>query len=125
MNIILCTQSNGEKYMADLKKIGDILVLIGALIGILEGILTMIGASVISVLGDFLGALGPIVSGILGILFALIVLVNSGFIKISALDFGKTNKFLIVLIMGVLMVVFASTIGGILAIVGAILWIVK
>ncbi|MHA1638527.1 MAG: hypothetical protein ACTSUO_02065 [Candidatus Thorarchaeota archaeon] len=111
--------------MADLKKIGDILVLIGALIGLLEGILTILGASVVNVLGDLLGALGGLVMGIIAILFALIALVNSGFLKIKALDFGKTNKFLIVLIVGVLMIVFASTIGGLLVVIGAILWIVK
>ncbi len=109
--------------MADLSKIGDILVLIGGIIGILEGILTIMGGSVFNVLGDLLGALGGLVLGILGIVFSLIALVNSGFLKIPALDFGKTNKFLIVLIMGVLMVVFASTLGGILVIVGAILWL--
>ena len=109
--------------MADLKKIGDILVLIGALVGLLEGILNISSASVVNVLGDLLGALGGLVMGIIAILFALIALVNSGFLKIKALDFGKTNKFLIVLIIGVLMIVFASTIGGLLVVIGAILWL--
>ncbi len=109
--------------MADLKKIGDILVLIGALIGILEGILSIIGPPLVNLLGDLLGALGGLVMGIIAILFSLIALVNSGFLKIKALDFGKTNKFLVVLIIGVLMIVFASTLGGILVIVGAILWL--
>jgi len=71
-------------------------------------------------LGGFLDAL---VIGILAILFSLIALVNSGFLKISALDFGKTNKFLVVLIVGILMVLFASDFGGILVIIGAILWL--
>ena len=108
--------------MANLKQIGDLLVLIGALIGLIQGILIIIGMgfTFFNPLGGFLDAL---VVGILAILFSLIALVNSGFLKISALDFGKTNKFIVVLIIGILMVLFASDIGGILVIIGAILWL--
>jgi len=73
-----------------------------------------------------LGVLGnamAVVIGILGILFSVIALVNSGFLKISALDFGKKNKFLVVLIIGILMILFASDFGGILVLIGAILWV--
>ena len=111
--------------MADLKKIGDLLVLLGALIGLIQGILLLVPGlgftfGYVNILGGFLDA---IVIGILAILFSLIALVNSGFLKISALDFGKTNKFLVVLIIGILMVVFASDFGGILVIIGTILWL--
>ncbi len=110
--------------MADLKKIGDLLVLLGAIVGIIQGILWLIPGgptfSFVTVLGDVLGGL---VVGILAILFSLIALVNSGFLKIKALDFGKTNKFIVVLIIGILMVLFASDLGGVLVIIGAILWL--
>lgn len=108
--------------MADTKQIGDLLVLIGALIGLLQGILLILnmGFTFFNPLGGYLGGL---VAGILAIIFSLIALVNSGFLKISALDFGKTNKFIVVLIIGILMVLFASDIGGILVIIGAILWL--
>ena len=110
--------------MSDLKKIGDLLVLIGALVGLIQGILLAAGlgftVGYFNPLGGFLGGL---VVGILGILFSLIALVNSGFLKISALDFGKTNKFIVVLIVSILMVLFASDFGGILVIIGAILWL--
>ena len=111
--------------MADLKKIGDLLVLLGALIGLIQGILLLIPGlgftfGFVNILGGFLDA---IIIGILAILFSLIALVNSGFLKISALDFGKTNKFLVVLIVGILMVLFASDLGGLLVIIGAILWL--
>ena len=111
--------------MADLKKIGDILVLLGAIVGIIQGIWLMLGnvAFGTNILLEFLGAAMGVVIGILGILFSVIALVNSGFLKISALDFGKKNKFLVVLIVGVLMVLFASDFGGILVIIGAILWL--
>ena len=111
--------------MADLKKIGDILVLIGAIVGIVQGIWLILGNDAFgtNILLGVLGAAMGVVIGILGILFSVIALVNSGFIKISALNFGKKNKFLVVLIIGILMVLFASDFGGILVIIGAILWV--
>jgi len=109
--------------LADLKKIGDLLVLLGAIIGLIQGILLIIPLGFtfgfISVLGGFLDGF---IMGILAILFSLIALVNSGFIKISALDFGKQNKFIVVLIIAILMILFASDLGGILVLIGAILW---
>ena len=111
--------------MADLKKIGDLLVLLGALIGLIQGILWIIpGFDPIglNLLGTYFVGMELIV-GILAILFSLIALVNSGFIKIAALDFGKQNKFLVVLIIAILMIVFASDFGGILVLIGAILWV--
>ncbi|MFW9974498.1 MAG: hypothetical protein ACFFDQ_04500 [Candidatus Thorarchaeota archaeon] len=111
--------------MADLKKIGDLLVLLGALIGLIQGILLLIpgGGFTLGYINPLGGFLDAIVIGILAILFSLIALVNSGFLKIKALDFGKQNKFLVVLIIGILMVLFASDFGGILVIIGAILWL--
>lgn len=111
--------------LADLKKIGDLLVLLGAIIGLIQGILLLLPDlgftfGFVNLLGGYLDAF---ILGILAIVFSLIALVNSGFLKISALDFGKTNKFIVVLIIGVLMVLFASDLGGILVILGAILWL--
>ena len=107
--------------MADLKKIGSLLVLLGGIIGLVEGILMILGMplGILPGLGDF--GLGGLIVGILGILFSLIALVNSGFIKIPALEFA--NKWLIILIMGILMYLFASGFGGILVIIGAILFV--
>ena len=105
--------------MADLKKIGSLLVLLGGIVGLIEGILVIIGQGLAILPGlDFgLGWIG----GILGILFSLIALVNSGFIKIPALEFK--NKWLVILVMGILMYLFASGFGGILVIIGAILFL--
>jgi len=111
--------------MADLKKIGDLLVLIGALVGLIQGILWLIPGGTpfgLNLLGAYFVGLEMVV-GILAILFSLIALVNSGFIKISALDFGKKNKFIVVLLIGILMIMFASDFGGILVLLGAILWV--
>jgi hypothetical protein len=110
--------------MSDLHKIGDILILIGGIIGLIEGILAILGwAPFLPTLGwGAYGVTGMIV-GILGIIFSLIALVNSGTIKIKALEFS--NKWLIVLIMGILMYLFASGIGGILVIIGSLLLLIK
>ncbi len=103
----------------DLKKIGDLLILIGGLVGLIEGILTLLGLSYLAFLPTIVWGWSGLVIGGLGILFSLIALVNSGVIKISALEFS--SKWLVVLIMGVLMYVFSSTLGGVLVIIGAIL----
>ncbi|MFX1484996.1 MAG: hypothetical protein ACFFCP_17600 [Promethearchaeota archaeon] len=104
---------------SDLKKIGDLLILLGGIIGLIQGILLVAGMpfTILPGLGDF--GLGPLIWGILAILFSLIALVNSGFLKISALEFS--NKWLVVLIMGILMYLFRSGLGGVLVIIGAIL----
>ncbi len=105
--------------MADLKKIGDLLILIGGIVGLIEGILIVLGLDFLAFLPGIAWGFGGLIIGILGILFSLIALVNSGTIKISALEFS--NKWLVVLIMGILMYLFSSRIGGALVIIGAIL----
>jgi len=108
--------------MSDLRQLGSLLVLIGGIIGLIQGILLIIGSpfSILPGLGDF--GLGSLIRGILLILFSLIALANSGAIHISALNFG--NTWVIVLVMGILMYVFGSGLGGILVIIGAILWLI-
>ena len=108
-----------KSEMADLKKIGDLLILLGGILGLIEGILTVLGLPFLAFLPTIAWGWGGLIIGILGILFSLIALVNSGVIKISALEFS--NKWLVVLIMGVLMYLFSSTLGGALVIIGAIL----
>lgn len=109
--------------MSDLTKIGDLLILIGGIVGLIEGILTVLGLSYLAFLPTVAWGLGGLITGILGIIFSLIALVNSGTIKINALEFS--NKWLIVLIMGILMYLFASGLGGILVIIGSLLLLVK
>jgi len=109
--------------MSDLHKIGDILILIGGIIGLIEGILTVLGLPYLAFLPYANFGLGGLITGILGIIFSLIALVNSGAIKIKALEFS--NKWLIVLIMGILMYLFASGLGGILVIIGSLLLLIK
>ncbi len=110
--------------MSDLKKIGDLLILIGGIIGLIEGILAILGwTPFLPTLGWAAYGLTGMIVGILGIIFSLIALVNSGTIKIKALEFK--NKWLIVLIMGILMYLFASGLGGVLVIIGSLLLLIK
>ncbi len=108
--------------MADLKKIGSLLILLGGLLGLLEGILTILDMGH-SILPGFPLGLDNLILGTLAILFALIALVNAGFVKIKALEFKE--KWLVVLIVGILLYVFGSSLGGILVIIGAILLVIK
>jgi hypothetical protein len=110
--------------LSDIKKIGDILILLGGIIGLIEGILTVLGMGLAFMpYYHVFGTGNYLIEGILGILFSLIALVNSGAIKIKALEFS--NKWLVILIMGILMYLFASGIGGILVIIGSILLLFK
>jgi hypothetical protein len=109
--------------MSDMKKIGDLLILLGGIIGLIEGILVILGLTYLSFLPYIGFGLGGLITGILGIIFSLIALVNSGAIKIKALEFS--NKWLVILIMGILMYLFASGIGGILVIIGSLLLLIK
>ncbi|MHA2067633.1 MAG: hypothetical protein ACXABY_24990 [Candidatus Thorarchaeota archaeon] len=109
--------------MADLKKIGELLVIIGGIIGLLFGIMQIldIGTFGFGLFG--LGILGSFIEGILLVLLSLIVLVTSGVLNIPALKFD--NNWLVLLIFGVLMLLFRGGIGALLVIVGAILYVVK
>ncbi len=109
--------------MADLKKIGDILILIGGIIGLIEGILQIMGWDPILPTWLTIFITDGMIMGILGIIFSLIALVNSGTIKIKALEFR--NKWIVVIIMGILMYHFASTVGGVLVIIGSLLLLAK
>jgi hypothetical protein len=111
--------------LSDIKKIGDILILLGGIVGLIEGILVILQMNYLAFLPYYhiFGTAGYLIEGVLGILFSLIALVNSGTIKIKALEFS--NKWLVVLIMGILMYLFASGIGGVLVIIGSLLLLVK
>ncbi len=106
--------------MANLKEISKWLVIIGGVVGLLQGILTIIGGSIslITVL-----TLNPLIMGIIAILISLVVLATSGVVNIPALKFD--NNWIILLILGILLFVFASDIAGILVIIGAILLVVE
>jgi hypothetical protein len=102
-------------------KIGQIFVLLGGIVGLLFGIMDVLNyANPLS--GYFptisFGLAGMII-GIILIILSLIVLSTSGAVHIKALTFDK--NWVVLLIFGILMYLFAGGIGAILVILGAIL----
>ena len=106
--------------MADLKEIAKWLVVIGGILGLLEGILTILG---FGIFGGGIFLLDGLIMGIIAIVLALIALATSGIVDIKALKFEF--NWIVLIILGILMYIFGSGLGGILIIIGAILMLVK
>ncbi len=112
----------GEKTMAksSMTKLGELLVLIGGIVGIIYGIAAVLSFPLFDPIGWELGGiLGGIISGIILIVVSLVTLATSGVINIPALKLGKS--WIVLLILGILIYIFGSGLGGILVIIGAIL----
>ncbi|UCH03841.1 MAG: hypothetical protein JSW05_09635 [Candidatus Thorarchaeota archaeon] len=110
--------------MADLKKIGQLLVLLGGIVGLLFGILIAMNMGFVLLPGvGLVGFIGSLVTGVILILLSLIVLATSGAVNIPALKFD--NNWIVLLILGILMYIFGGDLGAILVIIGAILYVVK
>jgi hypothetical protein len=110
--------------MADLKKIGQLLVLLGGIVGLLFGILIAMNMGFVLLPGvGLVGFIGSLVTGAILILLSLIVLATSGVVNIPALKFD--NNWIVLLILGILMYIFGGDLGAILVIIGAILYVVK
>ncbi len=112
---------------SELRKWSEILVLIGAIIALVEGILMIFGFqfgfwSIYGYLGSFLGALIDIVFGIIVIIFALITLATSGVIKFP-LAFEK--NWIMLLILSIILMIFGANWGGFIVLIGAILLLVN
>lgn len=101
-------------------KLGELLCLIGGLLGLLYGILHILGMGLafLPLLGIW-GSLDGLITGIILIIISLVVLATSGVINIPALKLEK--NWIIMLILGILLYVFGGGLPGILVIVGAIL----
>ncbi|MFX0044596.1 MAG: hypothetical protein ACFE8Z_01990 [Candidatus Hermodarchaeota archaeon] len=110
--------------MADLKEIGQLLVLLGGVIGLLFGILIAMNMGLVFLPEvGLVGFIGGLFTGAILILLSLIVLATSGAVNIPALKFD--NNWIVLLILGILMYIFGGDLGAILVIIGAILYIVK
>jgi hypothetical protein len=103
------------------KNIGKLFVLLGGIVGLLFGIMDVLNFA--NPLNAYfptisLGLTGMII-GIILIVLSLATLATSGAVKIKALTFN--NNWVVLLILGILMYIFAGGIGAILVILGAIL----
>ena len=109
--------------MANMKEISKWLVILGGIVGLIEGILTILGWGFAFVgLGGFLPGMG-VIFGIIAIVLSLIALATSGVVDIKALK--MENNWIILLILGILIFIFGSNIGGVLVLIGAILLLIK
>lgn len=106
----------------ELKKIGELLVLIGAIVALIFGILEIIGWGTFGLgiwsVGSLFAGLG-IILGILLIIFSLITLATSGAIPKFPIVLEKS--WIMMLILGIILIILGGGIGALLVIIGAIL----
>ena len=93
--------------MSDYKEIARILIIIGAIVAVIEGILSLVGGGIFGFI-----PFGGIVVIILGVL--LLMMVFQG----KPLEWDNA---IIILIFGILLIIFSGLISGILVIIAAIL----
>jgi hypothetical protein len=106
-----------------MKEISKWLVIIGGIVGLIEGILTILNIG-FSVVGPGLYLPGmELIIGAIAIVLSLIALATSGVVDIKALK--MEYNWIILLILGILIFIFGSNIGGVLVLVGAILLLLK
>jgi len=105
---------------SDAQKIGEILISLGGIVGVLFGILALLGSR-LALIPDFvlIGGLDLLISGIVLIVLSLLVLATNRTINIKSLRLKK--NWIVLLILGVLMYVFRGDLAAILVIIGAIL----
>ncbi len=110
---------------SDFEKIGMLLVILGGILGLLYGILTIAGMRIgfYNPFEELLTVMGALVYGIIQIVLSLIVLATSGAIKAPSLKLSK--NWFVILILGILLLVFAADLPAILIILGAILLALK
>lgn len=106
---------------SQIAKIGDLLVLIGAIVSLIFGILMLL-AIPFGVVPWFIGGLGfwpiRIIFGIVVILLSLITLATAGAITFK---WKLKSSWVMYLLLGILLLIFGGDIGAVLVIIGAIL----
>ena len=89
------------------KNIAKILVVLGGIIALIEAILSFLGTAVL----NFFPIWGPIIALILALLVLLMVF------KGTPMDWDNA---IVMLILGILIIIFGTLVGGILVLLGAI-----
>ena len=104
----------------DTTKVGEILVILGGIVGLLYGILNILSMGIVLLPGPgLIGYLGNLIIGVIQIVISLIVLATSGVVKIPALKLEK--NWIVMLILGIVLYLFEAGLPGVLVIIGAIL----
>jgi len=114
--------------MSNLKGIAKILAIIGGILCIIAGVFKIIGGGGIPSFFElsflsFLGGLEGIVLGIIAIVIGLLILISSGVVGSKKAKLGFNG--VVLLILGILALMFADQLGGILTIVAAVLMFLK
>ncbi|TFG15002.1 hypothetical protein EU537_01815 [Candidatus Thorarchaeota archaeon] len=105
---------------SSMTKLGELLILIGGIVGLIYGIAAVLSFPLFDPIGlGLAGTLGNIIGGIILIVVSLVTLATSGVIDIPALKLDKS--WIVLLVLGILIYIFGSSLGGILVIIGAIL----
>ena len=105
----------------EIKNIGRILTLLGALVCLIFGILFILGTPFMFAQFYFIGGLTGIVYGILLIILALIVFASYGVIDLSI---RFKPSWIILLIVGIVAYIFGGGLGAVLIILGAIVYLI-
>lgn len=109
--------------MAKNEGLARILAIIGGIVIVVEGVLGMLNRSVAKVVNlAFLDALGAIIFGIIAIVIGLLVLISTGVLSSKKAKVGFNG--VVILVLGILGIIFASTIGGVLVIIAGILMLI-
>ena len=105
----------------EIKNIGRILALLGALVVLLFGIMDIIGSSVHFAQFYIVGGLTGIVYGIILVIIALVVFASYGLLNIS-LKFKVS--WIMLLIIAIIAYVFGGDLGALLLVLSAIVYLI-
>ncbi len=114
-----------EQEKSDTHFVGEVLIVFGAIVSFVFGVLYFLnlGVSVNFLpfldLSGILGTIAYLIQGIVLILLSLITLATFGIIKIPILKLKR--NVLAFLILGFLTCLFGGTLGGVMVIIGALL----
>jgi hypothetical protein len=109
--------------MAKMKEISKWFVIIGGIVGLIEGVLRIMNSGFAVFSLDLYFAGMNLVFGAIAILLSLIALATSGIVDIKALK--MEYNWVILLILGILIFICGSNIGGVFVLVGSILLLLK
>ena len=111
---------------SDLKKIAELLCLIGAIISLVYGVLMIVGGLIgfgLPGIGWHLGFIIPGLDLIFGVIVIIIAIITMATCGVINFPFKLEKNWIMLLILGILLAVFGGDWGAFLVIVGAILLI--
>ena len=109
--------------MAKNAGLARILAIIGGIVIVFEAIWGFLNGHVAKVINiAFLDALGAIVGTIIAVVIGVLILISTGALRSKNTKIGFNG--VIILVLGILGILFASTIGGVLVIIAGILMLI-